>query len=94
MNGNHELKKNINKYRATETRYHLTTSMLIAAVEQNKPKSVLESIIKKRLEYMSILIELAHSFVENGVTPEQRYLQLCKDCKEQYQRVQAHMENY
>ena len=82
------------KYKETETRYHRTSLMILEAAAQNKPKSVLESIIKKRLEYMSILMELQPTLVEYGVTPEQKYLQACKEFKEEYQHLQADMENY
>ena len=124
MDGNHELKKNINnsikessdivkrikmtlkdkkapetimaimKYHENDGRFHRTTLMLLVAVEQNKPKSTLESIIKKRLEYMSIAMELFPYLVEHGLIREQHYLQLCKDFKQEYQVLQADLEDY
>jgi hypothetical protein len=43
---------------------------------------------------MSILIELLPTLVEHGAIPEQHYLQVCKDFKEEYQNLEADMEDY
>jgi len=78
------------KYIENYTRFYRTSLMLIEAVEQNKPDSAFESIIKKRMEYMSIAMELLPYLVEHGVTQEHRYLQICKDFKEEYQFLHEH----
>jgi hypothetical protein len=82
------------KYQENQSRFQQTTLMFVVASEQKKPKSSLESIIKKKMEYMSNSIELLSALVEHGVIPEKMYLDKCDNAKEIYQYLQEYLENY
>jgi len=81
-------------YHENQVRFHQTTLMLIEASEQNKPKSLGESLRKKRVEYMSIALELLSVLVEAGVVEEQAYLSECKYFKEDYANLEKDLAAY
>jgi hypothetical protein len=82
------------KYHENEMRFHRTTLMILEAAEQNKPKSLLESLSKKRVEYMTIALELLPALVEAGIIPEQSYLDTCKEHKIDYDALQTGLVAY
>lgn len=84
----------IMKYHENDGRFHRTTLMILEAAEQNKPKSLLESLTKKRVEYMSISLELLPALVEAGVIGEQVYLDSCMHFKEDYANLQQDLKDY
>ena len=82
------------KYEENEVRFHRTTLMLVEAAEQDKPKTLVESLIKKRVEYMSIALELLPALVEAGVIEEQVYLGRCKEHKVDYDALHTGLVAY
>ena len=74
----------ISKYHENEVRFHQTTIMLVTAAETEKPKTQLENLIRKRLEYMTIALELLPKLVAAGVICEETYLETCRQLQKDY----------
>lgn len=79
------------KYHENEVRFHQTTIMLVTAAENDKPKTQLENLIRKRLEYMTNVLELLPQLVVAGVFREERYLEICRDLQQDYEILRDHL---
>lgn len=84
----------IKKYQEVQMRFHQITLMIIIADEENKSKSVIEGLHKKRKEYMLVTMELLPELVELGVFKEQVYIDTCKKYKDDIQDLEMCLSRY
>ena len=84
----------IKKYQETQMRFHQITLMIIIAAEENKPKSIIEDLHKKRKEYMLVTMELLPELVEEGVVSEKSYIDTCNQYKEDIEVMEMSLSTY
>lgn len=82
----------ISKYHETMVRFHSTSVMLLEAGANDKPKSLLLLLTKKRMEYMQLSLEILPDLVAAGVIEEQAYLTACADFKNDYDLLHADLD--
>jgi hypothetical protein len=83
----------ISKYHENEVRIHSMTIMLIEAEDIGKPKSHLIRLVKKRMEYQQIAMEILPELVRAGVIAEANYLEACREFQKDYQLLHADLDN-